>query len=197
MTQPDQPTVTDAETFASRIITGCLYDTGLCACPGPPWRYDGCQAPNPQETTVAQPVDEPTLPPDLGAFLAALDAAADEPFNGLAQQPEAPANTVRSMPPGYLRGPDGIVRTETAHLAATADGPVDTPDAIARWLERQASPAHLFEVEPALTAAQQIRAGALKAAIDVIDLDIREWDINSVIPLAERFAAWVETGEQA
>lgn len=35
----------DSETLRDRQATGCQYNVGLCLCPEPPYRYEGCKAP--------------------------------------------------------------------------------------------------------------------------------------------------------
>lgn len=78
-----------------------------------------------------QPIDEPTpLPSDISRFLDALDEAADEPFNGLAQQPEAPANTVRSMPPDH----DGLTTESDVVATCTECGRVITHPSSLMWI---------------------------------------------------------------
>lgn len=117
-----------------------------------------------------QPIDEPTLPPELGAFLAALDAAADQPYDP------------NRVPPGYVKGDDGITRTEAEHLAHTAGGPQDSPDALDAWVDQQ-----LNRDLTQLTAAQQIRLAVAVAAIAAKG----GYQVRTVAPIA----AWVETGE--
>lgn len=36
--------LSDRQALNDRRTTGCLYDTGLCACPDSPYEYEGCKA---------------------------------------------------------------------------------------------------------------------------------------------------------
>lgn len=36
--------LTDRDALNDRIVTGCQYRSGLCACPAAPYAYEGCLA---------------------------------------------------------------------------------------------------------------------------------------------------------
>lgn len=115
-------TTSDSQALNDRRVNGCLYDTGLCVCPDPPYEYEGCKArpaPEPRPEVIL-------IQPGQRVLLVVNRPLTREEANMIRQRL---SETLPEVEIGVAGGIDGVIVLPPA----TSEEPAGAEELKARW----------------------------------------------------------------